>query len=104
MRSTMRLAEVALAALLLPIGFPRVVVSQPTPEELEELRRVPAILAAKPLETGPKDNESQKLLKALYNERLAITARHYELFRNDWPQCDTVFDPARRLRAAGLEL
>jgi hypothetical protein len=73
--------------------------------EKEERRLPPPILTAKPLETTPKDDEQQKLLKALYNERQAITATYYKDYRQGRREnADPILDCARRLLRTGMEL
>lgn len=65
----------------------------------------PPILTSKPLKEAAGDGEQQKLLKDLYNERLALTAAYYRKLREGrFASCDIVLDPARRLLRAGMEL
>jgi len=75
------------------------------PSEKEDRSLPPPILTAKPLETTPQDDEQQKLLKGLYNERQAITATYYKDYRHGkLATADPVLDCARRLLRTGMEL
>jgi hypothetical protein len=96
-----RILSKTIAPILATFGFAGGWVLAQGEDEL----KLPGILTAKPLEPSPKDDELQKLRKALYNERIAITARHYQLFRlGHKPDCETVFDPLRRVKSVALEI
>jgi hypothetical protein len=76
--------------------------AKPSEKELEE---IPAIITAKPLKEAPGDSESQKLLKALYNERLALLAGYFlDYRRGEWEKSTEVLHAARRLMRVGMEL
>jgi hypothetical protein len=95
-------STVAFMMILASSGFLGQAAGQPDPKEV---KKIPTILTAKPLESDPKDDEAQKLLKALYNERLAIAGQHYRLYAGHHSNdCEVVLDQARRLRSVGLEI
>jgi hypothetical protein len=76
--------------------------AKPTEKQTEE---VPAIITAKPLKEAPGDDELQKLLKGLYNERLALVAGEYWYYQTGRAgKVDELLDAARRLMRTGMEL
>ena len=79
--------------------------AQPTGKAPTEFPAEPPLLTAKPLEGTPNDDDLRKLLKALYNERLAQTSRHYRNLRGGINlNTEALVDSARRLLSAGLEI
>jgi hypothetical protein len=66
--------------------------------------KLPSILKAKPLPAAAGDDELRNLLKARYNEALAEVQGRYEGLAVTPAPLASVFEPAQRLRAAGLEV
>jgi hypothetical protein len=100
MSSNLRLMFAAVTALLFAVGVPL----QRTSAEEKNSLDPPAFLTAKPLETSPKQDERQKLLTTLYNNRVAFTLAEYKAFRAGVPSVERLFTAARGLLHTGLEL
>jgi hypothetical protein len=65
----------------------------------------PAIVLEKPQEIAPDDDESIRLLKMLYNERLDFTKSYYKAYAGPVEgSIDLVLNSARRLLSVGMEL
>jgi hypothetical protein len=82
-------------------GSQSAVLAQP---EKQGEEAIPALFRAKPLENAPGDDELHKLLKARYNERLALTLAHCRGYRTGSELVSPTIESARRLLRAGMDL
>jgi hypothetical protein len=74
-------------------------------DEKKDPQDPPPILTAKPLQFLRDDDEAHKKLKALYNQRVALTKELYMEYRSYKElKCDLLLNSARRLVRTGLEV
>jgi hypothetical protein len=74
-------------------------------DEKKDPQDPPPILTTNPLQFSRDDDEVRKKLKALYNQRVAITKELYVEYRSYKElKCDLLLNSARRLVRTGLEV
>ena len=77
---------------------------QPQQPPGQPQRKLPALVAAKPIKEDPKDDELRKLLKARHNEAVAEMKARYQEFLAGRATFDVVAEVAQRLVQSGLEV
>jgi hypothetical protein len=89
-------------AWFLPLAF--ILVGQLGAQPKDDTEELPAIFKGKPIPPAAGDDELRKLLKERYNAAVAELGGRYQMFLAGRGTFDSLFDGARRVVHAGLEL